>query len=77
MLYCKPKTIGALEEVIQDPAEPTAFYVVGVHVGVRPYRNKTNFISYNRTAASPSDYFSLSAMGVTNYTNAVNHFLYC
>jgi hypothetical protein len=73
MIYCKPKTIGALEEVVQDPAEPTAFYVVGVHVGVRPYKNKTDFIPYNPTSSAPANYFSLSAMGVSNYTNVINH----
>lgn len=74
MVYCKPKTIGALEEVIQDPENADYFYVVGCHLGVKPYRVKDRFIRYNPTAAHPSDYFSISALGVSpGYTNEVSH----
>ena len=74
MIYCKPKTFGALEEVIQDPANPDFFYVVGSHSGVRPYKDKINFISYNQTAADPTDYFSISSLSVAaGYTNSLTH----
>ena len=73
MIYCKPKTIGALEEVIQDANDLNSFYVVGVHLGVRPYRNKTDFIPYNKTTSNPANYFSLSSLGVNNYSNNVSH----
>ncbi|MBA3663830.1 MAG: T9SS type A sorting domain-containing protein [Bacteroidetes bacterium] len=73
MIYCRPKTVGALEEVIQDPAQPDFFYVVGLHLGVKPYKNKISFISYNPTAVAPANYFSLSAMGVTNYSLTFGH----
>lgn len=74
MVFCKPKTIGALEEVVQDPQNADYVYVVGTHLGVKPYKNKTNFISYNPTTSYPSDYFSLSNLGVSNYTNSIDHF---
>ena len=73
MIYCKPKTVGALEEVIQDPQNLDYAYVVGVHLGVRPYRDKVNFIPYNRTAANPNDYFSITRLGVSNYSNESGH----
>lgn len=73
MIYCKPKTVGAIEEVIQDPQDPNYAYIVGVHLGVRPYKDKVNFISYNPTAAYPDDNFSLSNLGVTSYTNEIGH----
>lgn len=73
MIYCKPKTIGALEEVIQDPLQPNYFYVVGVHLGVKPYKNKNSFIPYNPTASNPANYFSLQAMGLVKYTNDAEH----
>lgn len=74
MIYCKPKTVGALEEVVQDPTNTDYFYVVGAHLGVKPYRNKTNFIRYNPSVNSPTNYFSLSNLGVSPaYTNSVSH----
>jgi len=73
MIYCKPKTVGAIEEVIQDPQDPNYAYIVGVHLGVRPYKNKVSFISYNPTHAEPGNNFSLSSLGVTNYTNEIGH----
>ncbi|MCW3076007.1 MAG: hypothetical protein JWO32_616 [Bacteroidetes bacterium] len=73
MIYCRPKTIGALEEVIQDPDELTSFYVVGMHLGVKPFKNKINFLRYNPGPANPADYFSLPALGVTNYTTSYGH----
>jgi hypothetical protein len=73
MIYCKPKTVGALEEVIQDPQDLNYAYVVGVHLGVKPYRDKVNFISYNPTATSPYDNFSISNLGVSNYSNESGH----
>ncbi len=75
MIYCKPKTIGALEEVIQDPQNPNYFYVVGAHLGVKPYRNKINFVHYNQTATNPNDNFSITSLGTaTTYTNRIAHF---
>lgn len=74
MIFCKPKTVGALEEVVQDMQNREYVYVVGTHLGVKPYRNKTDFIPYNPTANSPTDYFSMSNLGVSNYTNSVDHF---
>ncbi|MDP3567348.1 T9SS type A sorting domain-containing protein [Sediminibacterium sp.] len=73
MIYCKTKTVGALEEVIQDPQNLDYAYVVGVHQGVRPFKNKINFIPYNRTAASSNDNFSLTRLGVNNYFNNCGH----
>ncbi|MBA3681838.1 MAG: T9SS type A sorting domain-containing protein [Bacteroidetes bacterium] len=73
MIYCKPKTVGAIEEVIQDPQDPDYAYIVGVHLGIRPYKDKVNFIAYNPTAANPNDNFSLNNLGVTSYTNESGH----
>jgi hypothetical protein len=73
MIYCKPKTIGALEEVIQDEQNKDYFYVVGVHHGVRPYKNKTDFIPYNPDATGALNYFSLSSMGLSAYSNDIGH----
>ncbi len=73
MIYCKPKTVGGIEEVIQDPQNLDYAYIVGVHLGVRPYKDKTNFIHYNQTAANPNDNFSITSLAVTNYTNETGH----
>lgn len=74
MIYCKSKTIGALEEVIQDPVNPDYFYVVGAHLGVKPYSDKINFLRYNPTSSNPNDNFSLSHLNVTpGYKNDVSH----
>jgi hypothetical protein len=73
MIYCKPKTVGAIEEVIQDPQDANYAYIIGVHLGVRPYKNKVNFMSYNPTPANPHDHFSLTNLGVTDYTNEIGH----
>ncbi len=74
MIYCKPKTVGAIEEVIQDPHDLNYAYIVGVHLGIRPYKDKVNFISYNPTAANPDDNFSLTSLGVaSSYTNECGH----
>lgn len=73
MIYCKPKTVGAIEEVIQDPHDVNYAYVIGVHLGVRPYRDKVNFINYNPTAAGPNNNFSLSSLAVVNYKKEIGH----
>jgi hypothetical protein len=74
LIYCKPKTNGALEEVVQDPIDPEYFYVVGAHWGVRPFMDKTNFIPYNQTSASPNDNFSITNLSVApGYSNQVSH----
>jgi hypothetical protein len=73
MIYCRPKTVGALEEVIQDPDDPDFFYVVGAHIGVKPYKNKVDFIAYNPHSGAAADYFSISQLGVSNYTNDISH----
>ncbi|MBL7912368.1 MAG: T9SS type A sorting domain-containing protein [Bacteroidia bacterium] len=73
MIYCKPKTVGAIEEVIQDPQNLDYAYIVGVHLGVRPYKDKVNFVHYNQTAINPNDNFSITKLAVTNYTNEIGH----
>ncbi len=74
MIYCKAKTIGALEEVIQDPSNPDFFYVVGMHEGVKPYNDKTNFILYNQSFANPNNNFSIPSLSVSPaYANKVGH----
>lgn len=74
MIYCKPKTIGALEEVIQDPTATDYFYVVGSHIGVRPYKDKINFVRYNQSSSNPNDNFSITSLSVSpGYNNEISH----